>query len=131
MERAPELAAEEVAQAARTWMTAVSRNDRVACAEILADEFTMVTDRGSEIDKDQWLDNMERRMRWQEPPAFLDARVLDLGDAAVMTSRNRIRATLDGKEWSAELYLTDVWVRRDRQWQIVRRHASRMVASAD
>jgi ketosteroid isomerase-like protein len=131
MDRQAEAAAGEVEQAARAWMAAVARNDAAACDRILDDRFTMVTDRGSQIDKAQWLHNMERRMSWQEPPAFLDTRVLVVGDAAVMTSRNLIQATLDGQEWSAELYLTDVWVRRNGTWRIVRRHASRLVSGAN
>jgi ketosteroid isomerase-like protein len=63
-------------------------------------------------------------------PAFLDVRVRVYGAAAVMTSRNLLRATFDGKDWSGDHALTDVWVWRDGRWQIVRRHASALVAGA-
>jgi len=121
----------EVAAAATAWMAAAFRRDLDACARILADAFTMVTDRGSQIDKAGWLANMAHRVGGDTPPTFLDPHVLVIGDAALMRARNLLRATFDGKEWSVELYLTDVWVRQGGAWRIVRRHASRVVADAD
>jgi ketosteroid isomerase-like protein len=107
------------------------RRDRSALEQFLADEFTMVTNRGSVSDKAQWLENMlERVGREVMPPEFLDVRVRVYGDAALMTSRDILWATFDGKDWSGELYLTDVWVRRDGRWQLVRRHASNLVPGA-
>src|SRR5262245_45947445 len=110
---------DEIRQRAEAWMGAAFRPDVAACRDILAAEFTMVTNRGSEIGRDEWLDNIARRITGA-PPAFLDARVQVYGDVALMTSRNLLRATFDGADWSGELYLTDVWVRRDGRWQVVR-----------
>jgi ketosteroid isomerase-like protein len=121
----------QVEQTAKAWMDAAGRRDGSALEQFLADEFTMVTNRGSLIDKDQWLENMLQRVgRDVTLPEFLDVRVQVYGDAALMTSRNILRATFDGKDWSGELYLTDVWVRRDDRWQLVRRHASNLVPGA-
>ena len=121
----------QVEQTAKAWMEAAGRRDRSALEQFLADEFTMVTNRGSLIDKGQWLENMlERVGRDFTPPAFLDVRVQVYGEAAVMTSRSILQATFDGKDWSGELYLTDVWLRRDGRWQLVRRHASNLVPGA-
>jgi ketosteroid isomerase-like protein len=120
----------DVEQAATAWKAAAFRRDLDACARILADDFTMVTDRGTQIDKTQWLHNVQHRMGGDVPPEFLDPRIRILGDTALMTSRNILRASFDGKDWSAELYLTDVWIRQDGRWQILRRHASRLVADA-
>ena len=121
----------QVEQAAREWMAAATRRDLDACGGFLGEEFTMVTNRGSHIDKAQWLHNMGQRVGGDEPPQFLDVQVRVYGDTALMTSRNVLRATFDGKDWSGELYLTDVWVRRDGRWQVVRRHASNVVRGAD
>ena len=43
----------EVEQAANAWMEACARLDEESLNRILAGEFTMVTSRGSQIDKDQ------------------------------------------------------------------------------
>ena len=121
----------QVERGAHEWMAAAFRRDLDTCERFLADEFTMVTNRGSQIDKAQWLHNMGQRVGGDEPPQFLDVRVRVYGDAALMTSRNVLRATFDGKDWSGELYLTDVWVWRDGRWQLVRRHASNVVSGAE
>ena len=121
----------QVEQTAKAWMEAAGRRDGPALEQFLADEFTMATNRGSLVDKGQWLENMLHHVgRDFTPPEFLDVQVRVYGDAALMTSRNILRATFDGKDWSGELYLTDVWVRRDGRWQLVRRHASNLVPGA-
>ena len=121
----------EVQQAARAWMDAAARRDVEALDRVLAAEFSMVTNRGSLIDKAQWMENMLHRVGPDfTPPEFLDACVLVAGEVALMTSRTMLRATFDGKDWSGDVALTDVWVRRDGRWQIVRRHSSNLVAGA-
>ena len=46
------------------------------------------------------------------------------GNTAVVVSRYRQTARSDGQDVSARLHMTDVWIRRDGRWQIVRRHAT-------
>lgn len=126
-----ERAETKIVQRARAWMEAAARRDAGELDGFLADEFTMVTNRGSLIDKAQWLENMLHRVgRDFTPPEFLDVRVRLYGDAALMTSRNILHTTFDGKDWSGEHFLTDVWVRRDDRWQLVRRHSSAVVPGA-
>lgn len=118
----------EVELAARAWMDAAARRDVESLNRTLAAEFSMVTSRGTLIDKAQWMENMLHRVGADfTPPEFLDVRVFVYGDVAVMMSRNVLRATFDGKDWSGDHALTDVWVRRDGRWQIVRRHSSNLV----
>jgi ketosteroid isomerase-like protein len=126
----PQSAEAEVEQTALAWMEAAFGRDLDACDRVLADEFTMITNRGSQIDKTQWLANVQHRISG-EPPVFLDVRVRIYGEVVLMTSPNLLRAAFDGKDWSGELYLTDVWTRRDGRWQIVRRHASDVVPGAE
>jgi ketosteroid isomerase-like protein len=46
------------------------------------------------------------------------------GDTALVLSRYEQTAQLDGRDVSARMHVTDIWVRRDGRWQIVRRHAT-------
>src|SRR5712691_9550636 len=104
----------EVEQAAKAWMEAAARRDTESLDRALAAEFSMVTNRGTEIDRSQWLDNMLHPVGpGFIPPDFLDVRIRVYGDTAVMTSRNRLQATFDGMPLGDHLALTDVWVRRD------------------
>ena len=121
----------EVESAAKAWMEAAARRDTESLDRVLAAEFSMVTNRGTEIDRSQWLDNMLHRVGpGFIPPDFLGVRVRVYGDTAVMTSRNLLQATFDGKDRSGHLALTDVWVRRDGRSLFVRRHASNLVTGA-
>ena len=121
----------EVRQAARAWMDAAARRDVEALDRVLAAEFSMVTNRGSLINKAQWMENMLHRVGPDfTPPEFLDVSVLVAGTVALMTSRTMLRATFDGKDWSGDVALTDVWLQRDGRWQIVRRHSSNLIPGA-
>ena len=46
------------------------------------------------------------------------------GDTAILHSRYRQTARLDGADLSHTFVLTDVWVRRNARWQIVHRHST-------
>ena len=122
----------EVEQAEREWMDAAFRRDMAACERYLAEEFTMVTSRGSLTDRAQWLVNARDHSRATEPAQFPDLRVRVYADAALVTSRSLMAgATFRGQAWSPENYITDVWVRRDGRWQVVRRHSSPVVPDAE
>ena len=46
------------------------------------------------------------------------------GNTAVLVSRYSQVATLDGRDLSHRMNVTDIWTRREGRWQIVRRHAT-------
>ena len=46
------------------------------------------------------------------------------GNTGVLVSRYWQQARLDGRDLSHRMHVTDIWVRRDARWQIVRRHAT-------
>ena len=46
------------------------------------------------------------------------------GNTAVIVSRYTQAGHLNGRDVSADMHVTDIWVRRDSHWQIVRRHAT-------
>ena len=47
------------------------------------------------------------------------------GTTAVLSSRYREVARLGEQDLGGDFLVTDVWVRRDGRWQVVRRHATR------
>ena len=113
----------EIRRLADEWMAAALRFDVAQAASYLAPEFTMATNRGSVIDRDQWQHNLGHRVT-AVSGGFLAAEVRVYGDTALMLSRWKMQATFDGRDWSDETYITDVWVRRDGRWKIVRRHST-------
>jgi ketosteroid isomerase-like protein len=121
--------AARIRQFADDWMAAALRFDVDAAMSYLAPEFTMVTDRGSLIDAEQWRVNLSQRVTFVSG-GFVESEVRLHGDTALMLSRWRMQATFDGKDWSGETHITDVWVRRDGRWQVARRHATRVDPAA-
>ncbi|MBA2641641.1 MAG: nuclear transport factor 2 family protein [Actinobacteria bacterium] len=101
---------------------AVQEHDTKRLDELLAEEFTLDGAAGT-LARDELL---EAAAGAYEVDAFsydeIDTQIY--GNMAVVVSRYRQTARLEGREASGALRITDVWVRRDGRWQIVRRHAT-------
>lgn len=120
--------ADEIALRQRAWMDAWMAGDMAGCEALLAPEFrlrSVATDHV--VGRDEWL--TQARSGRIAGTAF-DYEVMDVvvvGDTAVTMSRTRQEATIDGRDWSATLHITDVWVRREGAWAVIARHASPLV----
>ena len=53
-----------------------------------------------------------------------DLKVRAFGDTAVSSYRMIAEATFDGMEIKRQLCITNVWMKRNEQWQIVARHTA-------
>lgn len=53
-----------------------------------------------------------------------DLKVRAFGDTAVSSYRMSAEATFDGMEIKRQLCITNVWMKRNEQWQIVARHTA-------
>ena len=62
---------------------------------------------------------------------FQDLLVREYGPVTVMQARVALRAHLDGQEMSGESYLTDIWVNRGANWQVMAGVESLQHASHD
>jgi hypothetical protein len=112
----------ELVGLSKEWMTAAQRHDRTRLEALLAKEFTVIGVLG-EVDRDTWLDNAAGPYEIDEF-AFEELDVDVYGSTAVLCSRYRQTARLDRRDLSGTFLVTDVWVRRDGRWQVVRRHAT-------
>lgn len=56
--------------------------------------------------------------------AWEELLVRPFGDAAVAHGRSRQQASVAGQDWSGLFLVTDVWVKRNNQWQVVSRHGT-------
>jgi len=74
------------------------------------------------VDRATWLGLLDRVKN--ESFAYSDMRVDLFGDAAVVRSRLTQKARVGDQRWDETFALTDVWIRRDRRWQVVARHSS-------
>ena len=53
-----------------------------------------------------------------------DLKVRAFGDTAVSSYRMAAEATFEGKEIKRQLCITNVWLKRNDEWQIVARHTA-------
>jgi len=116
------IAAEELVELSHDLVRAVQAHDRGRLEELLADEFTLDGAAGT-LDRSELLDAAAG------PYAIDDFAYEEIdpqvyGNTAVIVSRYRQRARLGDRDASGELRITDVWIRREGRWQIVRRHAT-------
>lgn len=101
---------------------AVRDHDRARLEDLLAAEFTLSGAAG-ELDREAFLEAAAGPYEIDDW-AYEEIDPEVYGDTAVVVSRYRQTARLSGRDLSHRMHVTDVWVRRDAHWQIVRRHAT-------
>ncbi len=109
------------------WIRSVREQDPPALDRLLAPDFTFtVAVAGkplSTISRDAYVHRAKgyaiRESRFDESLVRL------YGNVAVVTSRYSHKATLHGRDRSAEFLLTDTWVKLDGQWLAAARVSSR------
>jgi hypothetical protein len=105
------------------WMEAWRDANNGRLEEILAPEFTLTSARTDQIvNRTEWLRMLPNVHN--ESFAYSDFRIDVFGDAAVVRSRLTQVATVGEQRWDGTFVLTDVWIRRAGQWQVVARHSS-------
>ena len=91
--------------------------------KVLGREFKLVGRTGRGWSRHDWLEKAAGPYEIDEF-AFEEIDVDVYGDTAVLHSRYRQTAQLDGADLSHTFVLTDVWVRRAGRWQLVHRHST-------
>ncbi len=114
--------AHELVELSHDLVRAVQAHDADRLERLLADEFTLLGAAG-QLDRAELLEAARGAYRIEDF-AYEEIDPEVYGDTAVVVSRYRQSARLDGRDVSAHMHVTDVWVRRDGRWQIVRRHAT-------
>ncbi len=110
----------------QAWMTAWVERDLATCERILADDFMLTSARGVLMSKREWLAAAMSTFSctafiWEE----LLVRPFGLADdMAIVHGRSTQQASVAGRDWSGVFLVTDVWARRNGQWQVVSRHGT-------
>ncbi len=118
----------------RSWMRAWMGGDTRALKSLTARNFRMVM--GSKpsviLDAKSWLDAAGSRYKCKSY-RFGDIYVRDLGPVTIFATQLAIEATMDGHDWSGELWVTDVWRKSKmrRQWRMVERVVSKPDENSD
>ncbi len=108
------------------YQAAVKANDAATMDQILADDFVLVTGRGSVFSKADLLDSARKKEatyeRQDEEPGTQKVRVW--GDTAVVTALLWIKSIQAGKSADYKLWFSDTYVRTPTGWRYVFGQAS-------
>src|ERR671916_478261 len=92
------------------WLRAWVGRDQRALKALTSRKFRMVM--GSKpcviLDSKSWLQAANSRFLCSSY-RFGDIYVHDLGSVAVFATQLNVKATLDGQDWSGDVWVTDVW----------------------
>ncbi len=107
------------------WMNAWKNKDEVAARKIMSDDFALTSGSttGELVYKETWIDHAMHGFDCQSF-GFDSIKVRTYGNTAVLNVWYHQVATINGKDWSGNAMLTDVWVKKNDDWQVVARHAT-------
>ena len=129
----PEDDAKAVAALDTKYQAAVKANDATTMDQILADDFVLVTGRGSVFSKADLLDSARKKEatyeRQDEEPGTQKVRVW--GDTAVVTALLWIKSVQGGKPADYKLWFSDTYVRTPTGWRYVFGQASLPLPKAE
>ena len=129
----PEDDAKAVAALDTKYQAAVKANDATTMDQILADNFVLVTGRGSVFSKADLLDSARKKEasyeRQDEEPGTQKVRVW--GNTAVVTALLWIKSVQGGKPADYKLWFSDTYVRTPTGWRYVFGQASLPLPKAE
>jgi ketosteroid isomerase-like protein len=122
----PSIADDQKAVAAldTQYQAAVKVNDAAAMDRILADDFILVTGRGTVHNKAELLKDARDKKSTYEHQEDTDQTVRVWGDTAVVTAKLWEKGTNDGKPFDYTLWFSDTYVRTPTVWRYVFGQAS-------
>lgn len=111
------------------WMRAWVNRDARALKAITAKDFILLTASKPPmiLDRPSWLEAAAKR--WDcESYRFGDIYVRRLGTIALFSASLELKATLDGRDWSGTVWVTDLWRRTmtRRGWKLAQRVVARI-----
>lgn len=111
------------------WMRAWVNRDGRVLKSLTARDFILLTASKPPtiLDRPSWLEAVAKRYHCSSY-RFGDIYVRKLGTAVLFASKIELNATMDGREWSEEVWITDIWRkgRMRRGWKLAQRVISRI-----
>jgi ketosteroid isomerase-like protein len=109
------------------WMRAWVNGDMRGLKAITAKNFILLT--GSKppviLDRPSWIEGAAKRYL-ASSYRFADIYVRGFSGIAIFSATLELKATMDGRDWSGLLFVTDVWrKRRIGGWKLVQRVVSK------
>src|SRR5262245_32411405 len=114
----------DLMQLEQEWMEAWKRRDMAVLERLLAPdyEFVLSTNPQRVFTRAEWLGRVNGYTCESFAFTAISARILE--PYAVVRSKFKQKATVDGEDRSYEFFLVDLWRRTARTWQVVARHSA-------
>src|SRR5687768_841440 len=109
------------------------RVDVEALDRIYADDIMVTAPIGLVVDKPAVMNEVREASAKAKVERYDkdNLKVRAYGDTAVTSYRITAKATFEGTEINKQLCITNVWMKRDGNWQIVARHTANLEQSAN
>ena len=129
----PEEDAKAVAALDTKYQAAVKANDAATMNQILADDFVLITGRGSVFSKADLLDSARKKeVTYERQDEELGTQMVRMwGDTAVVTALLWIKSVQGGKPADYKLWFSDTYVRTPTGWRYVFGQASLPLPKAE
>ena len=116
---------DEIRELQGRWMRAWLDRDRDTVEAILHPQFTLRSSASDAVvDRASWIESVLSGRVAGTAFTYDEMTVTVSGDTAIVDNRATFTGTIDGRDWSRTTYQTDVWVREDGPWRVIRRHSS-------
>ncbi len=102
------------------------RLDKEALDRIYADDIMVTAPIGIVVDKSAIWEEVRNAAGRAKVETFNkdDMKVRAYGDTAVASYQLTIKAQYEGQDISQNLWITDVWLKRQGRWQVISRHTA-------
>lgn len=117
---------EEIMQAEKSWIAAVTKNDQAALGKLLADSLVYTHASGVVDTKKSYMDSLKGQRKYTSIE-YQDTKVHRHGnDTAVMATKMRVKGSNAGTPFNDLVLLTHVWVKHGGSWQLAAHHTTRV-----
>ena len=118
-------AEEELLKVENGFTEAIVKNDPEAIGRLVADDWIIIDPDGGIVERTRFFEVIKSGALAHDMMESEDLRVRVYGDSAVVTAVTRTKGKFMGQEFSTQERATDVFVKRDGQWQCVLTHLTR------
>ena len=115
-------AEEELLKLEKEFAEAIVKNDLDGIGRLVTDDWIIIDPKGEIVDRTRFSEVIKSGALTHDTMESEDFRVRVYGDSAVVTALTRTKGKFMGQEFSTQERATDVFVKRERQWQCVLTH---------
>lgn len=124
----PQKHIQQLTQQAQAWDQAIVRKDQQAIAANMADDFRQIGPNGELENKDSFIQGLLDPQLSIHPYTVEDFEIRLYGKVALLSGRTRMQGEYQGKSFTSHYRYIDVYVLRDKKWQIVSVQITRLAS---